>query len=243
MVPIYGTRGMLKLEERDVPKNQYYLLDKAGIRYPKIYSSPEDIDRLVIVKVNEAIRGYERAFFYATNFKDYQKKSKILKQIGEHLSAGETDLYKKIKKNQHELKSLQREYGNLKKQYLDHEAQALFSEHKKIQNINIIKKIFEDRDPKELKILAQKVLENFPNCIILFGAQAEGKAYLLFMRSEALDCDMGKLMQDACAVINGRGGGRPQQAQGGGPAADKLEAALQSAYERIAKRVDRGSEY
>ena len=75
MVPIYGTRGMLKLEERDVPKNQYYLLDKAGIRYPKIFKSPKDIDRLVIVKVNEAIRGYERAFFYATSYDDYKKKA------------------------------------------------------------------------------------------------------------------------------------------------------------------------
>jgi 5-formaminoimidazole-4-carboxamide-1-(beta)-D-ribofuranosyl 5'-monophosphate synthetase len=74
-VPIYGTRSMLKLEERDVPKNQYYLLEKAGIRYPKIYKKPKDIDRLVIVKVNEAMRGYERAFFYATSFDDYKKKS------------------------------------------------------------------------------------------------------------------------------------------------------------------------
>ena len=78
LVPIYGTRGMVKLEERDVPKNQYYLLEKAGIRYPKIFSSPEDIDRLVLVKVNEAIRGYERAFFYASSYEDYTKKSKEL---------------------------------------------------------------------------------------------------------------------------------------------------------------------
>ncbi|MFW6173837.1 MAG: formate--phosphoribosylaminoimidazolecarboxamide ligase family protein [Elusimicrobiota bacterium] len=75
-VPIFGTRSMLKLEERDVPKNQYYLLEKAGIRFPKIFKSPKDIDRLVIVKVNEAIRGYERAFFYASSYDDYQKKSK-----------------------------------------------------------------------------------------------------------------------------------------------------------------------
>ena len=78
LVPIFGTRGMLKLEERDVPKNQYYLLEKAGIRFPKIYKSPEDIDRLVIVKVSEAIRGYERAFFYSTSFRDYKKKSQEL---------------------------------------------------------------------------------------------------------------------------------------------------------------------
>jgi len=74
-VPIYGTRGMVKLEERDVPKNQYYLLEKADIRYPEIIKSPSDIDRLVIVKVNEAIRGYERAFFYASSPADYKKKS------------------------------------------------------------------------------------------------------------------------------------------------------------------------
>jgi len=75
MIPIYGTRGMVKLEERDVPKNQYYILEKAGIRFPKIYKKPQDIDKLVIVKVNEAIRGYERAFFYATSHDDYKKKA------------------------------------------------------------------------------------------------------------------------------------------------------------------------
>jgi 5-formaminoimidazole-4-carboxamide-1-(beta)-D-ribofuranosyl 5'-monophosphate synthetase len=77
-IPIFGTRRMLKLEERDIPKNQYYLLEKAGIRFPKIIKSPKDIDKLVIIKVNEAIRGYERAFFYAVNFCDYKKKSEEL---------------------------------------------------------------------------------------------------------------------------------------------------------------------
>ncbi|HZX45102.1 MAG TPA: DUF1246 domain-containing protein, partial [Candidatus Nanoarchaeia archaeon] len=36
-VPIYGTRSMVKLEERDQPKNQYYLLSKAGVRMPKLF--------------------------------------------------------------------------------------------------------------------------------------------------------------------------------------------------------------
>lgn len=78
LVPIFGSRSLLKLEERDVPKNQYYLLEKAGIRFPKIYKSPKEIDKLVIVKVSEAIRGYERAFFYSTSFEDYKNKSKEL---------------------------------------------------------------------------------------------------------------------------------------------------------------------
>ena len=193
---------------------------------------------IVKVRRSENYKGGTRIHFLCglRALKDYQAKSIILKQIGESLSAGEGDLYKNINKIQDELKYLRREHSNLNKRYFDYEASALFSERKEMENINIIVKIYEDRNPKELKILAQKVLENFPNTVILFGAKAGGTASLLFFRSEKLTWDMGKLMRAACAVINGRGGGRPQQAQGGGPAADKLGAALQCAYELITKR-------
>lgn len=77
-VPIFGTREMLKLEERDVEQNQYYLLQQAGIRIPKMFASPDDIDRLVLVKVNEVLRGYERAFFLAASKEDYVQKSREL---------------------------------------------------------------------------------------------------------------------------------------------------------------------
>ena len=78
MVPIFGSRSMLKLEERDIPKNQYYLLKKAKIRIPKIFKDPKKINTLVIVKVQEAMRGYERAFFFANNYKQYKEKSEEL---------------------------------------------------------------------------------------------------------------------------------------------------------------------
>lgn len=81
-VPIFGNRGFVKLEERDVPKNQYYLMEKAGIRFPKIFKSAEEIDRLAIVKVNEEERGYERAFFFASSLEDFQRKSEELLRAG-----------------------------------------------------------------------------------------------------------------------------------------------------------------
>jgi 5-formaminoimidazole-4-carboxamide-1-(beta)-D-ribofuranosyl 5'-monophosphate synthetase len=78
LVPIFGSREMLKLEERDVANNQYYLLEQAGVRFPKIFSVPDDIDRLALVKVNEESRGYERAFFLASSGDDFRKKSQEL---------------------------------------------------------------------------------------------------------------------------------------------------------------------
>jgi 5-formaminoimidazole-4-carboxamide-1-(beta)-D-ribofuranosyl 5'-monophosphate synthetase len=69
---------MLKLEERDVPKNQYYIMQKAGIRIPKIFKNAKQINKPVIVKVAEAKRGYERAFFFADSYKTYKIKSESL---------------------------------------------------------------------------------------------------------------------------------------------------------------------
>src|SRR3972149_2378926 len=61
-VPIFGNRFLLKTEERGIKPNQYDLLNKANIRYPKQFNppagGPKDIDRLCIVKVLEKERGF-----------------------------------------------------------------------------------------------------------------------------------------------------------------------------------------
>lgn len=80
-VPIFGNKHLLKYEEREGEINQYQILTKAQVEFPRQFSNPKEIDRLVIVKVKEAARGYERAFFFAANFQDYQKKGgELVKQ-------------------------------------------------------------------------------------------------------------------------------------------------------------------
>jgi 5-formaminoimidazole-4-carboxamide-1-(beta)-D-ribofuranosyl 5'-monophosphate synthetase len=75
-VPVFGNRSLLRAEERTAPRNQYYLLEKAGVRHPKIYRKPSDIDGPAMVKVQEARRKLERAFFIVSSYEDYKKKSK-----------------------------------------------------------------------------------------------------------------------------------------------------------------------
>ncbi len=74
-VPVFGNKYLLRAEERDAEKNQYYLMKKAGVRSPRKFASPEDIDRLAIVKVSEAKRSYERAFFLARSPEEYLHRS------------------------------------------------------------------------------------------------------------------------------------------------------------------------
>jgi 5-formaminoimidazole-4-carboxamide-1-(beta)-D-ribofuranosyl 5'-monophosphate synthetase len=81
-VPVFGNKRLLRAEERDAPKNQYHLMEKAGMRTPKKFKGPNDIDRLCIVKVSEAKRTYERAFFLARSPEEYVERSEELVRTG-----------------------------------------------------------------------------------------------------------------------------------------------------------------
>jgi 5-formaminoimidazole-4-carboxamide-1-(beta)-D-ribofuranosyl 5'-monophosphate synthetase len=80
-VPIFGSRAMLRSEERGGKRDYYWLLEKAGLPFPEPVKRPEDIHELAIVKLHHAEKKLERGFFTAASFGEYQRKSKqLLKQ-------------------------------------------------------------------------------------------------------------------------------------------------------------------
>jgi 5-formaminoimidazole-4-carboxamide-1-(beta)-D-ribofuranosyl 5'-monophosphate synthetase len=74
-VPIFGNRALFQAEERSHKKNQYYLLEKARIKHPRIFKNPKNINKPAIVKVQEKKRKLERAFFTVSSYSDFKKKS------------------------------------------------------------------------------------------------------------------------------------------------------------------------
>ncbi len=88
LLPLFGTRSILRAEERDADRNQYYLMEKGGIPYPRTYNSPEEIDRLVLVKAPEAQRTYERAFFFASSTDEFYKNSEQMIHAGKITETG-----------------------------------------------------------------------------------------------------------------------------------------------------------
>lgn len=74
-VPLFGGRRLLRAEERTASPNQYDLLAMAGVRSPRRFAAPEEIDRLVMVKLPQAERAVERGFFTAGSAADFTAKS------------------------------------------------------------------------------------------------------------------------------------------------------------------------
>ncbi len=80
-VPLFGSRNLLRTEEREEERSYYWLLEKAKLPFPGKIENPKDIDGLVIVKLHHKVKKLERGFFTAASYKEYQEKSaKLLKQ-------------------------------------------------------------------------------------------------------------------------------------------------------------------
>jgi len=77
-----------------------------------------------------------------------------------------------------------------------------------------------------------KIVQREPS-VALLATKDAGGARLVFARSDSLTQNMNELLAEACQTLGGRGGGKPELAQGGGPNVERLEEALGAASSKI----------
>src|SRR5207245_4669495 len=61
-VPLFGSRNLLRTEEREEERSYYWILEKARLPAPEKIEDPKDIDGLVIVKLHHKVKKLRRAF-------------------------------------------------------------------------------------------------------------------------------------------------------------------------------------
>jgi len=140
------------------------------------------------------------------------------------IQAGE--LQKNISALQDENKKLMKELAEAKKQQALSASAGVKPE--KIGNLNFIGKIFDGMDPKELRPIAEQYLKQAD--VVAVATSVEGKASIVVAVNKAFTDKLNAvtLVQTAVVELGGKGGGgRPEMAQGGGPEAGNLDAAIE----------------
>jgi alanyl-tRNA synthetase len=78
-----------------------------------------------------------------------------------------------------------------------------------------------------------KQLAEVPDLVAILGAEGEGAASVVVTRGPAGRVDSAAVLRAALEVVGGKGGGRPEFAQGAGPKVEALDAALAAAKREV----------
>ena len=96
-----------------------------------------------------------------------------------------------------------------------------------------------DANMKELLHTAQELLND--NAIIILGGVRAGKANIvIMMRTDVVKKGLNAavIVKEACSILGGSGGGRPERASGGGPHAEKINEAVNKARKLVSEKLD-----
>ena len=186
---------------------------------------------MIVVRHWERAKGLTRIEFAAGTraLADYRRANKTARAVAALYSASRDDAAKLTGRMVEENKELHRRVRGLEEIAAHVEANELWSSvSPNSAGLRIVNQIFNNRDAESLKHLAQALIAQ-PLTIALLGSRDKSDARLVFARSADAPGDMNALMRSACEVLNGRGGGKPDLAQGGGKNVEKIRDAIDAA--------------
>lgn len=155
---------------------------------------------------------------------DYRSKNAAIYAIGAKLSVRDSEVAESITKLQNNYAALQKQYAQTKNELLSHNAERMFAEGRTLHGITLVSRVFEATSIDDLKTLAQALIQK-PSTIALLAAKND-TLQMVFSRSDDLSIDIGSLFKANMSIIEGKGGGSPKSAQGGGIRLDKAEEML-----------------
>ena len=170
--------------------------------------------------------------------RDYRAKNGMAHRLASMLTVGHWELDRAVDRLQAEAKQLRRDLRQARGRLLELEATELAATAVVHGPYRVVWRIWEQpgKPAEELRTLARKLTEH-PGMVALLISAGE-RTELCFARAEELDLDVAALLREACAELGGRGGGRPQAAQGSGPATDpsRIKAVLSNLLSNLASR-------
>ena len=156
-----------------------------------------------------------------------------LDEVSQLVGASEDDVVAKLKQLLDRQKKLERELDALKAKNANALLNELAAAAPSIGGIRIVTGRVEGMDAKTLREAVDALRNQLGDCAVVLAAAADGKASLVAGVNGAglAKLKAGELISHVASQVNGKGGGRPDMAQGGGDDSPALMPALASIVE------------
>ena len=156
-----------------------------------------------------------------------REQAELIKTLAGKLSAPVAELEKKIDALLAHQKELEKSLKAAAQREAAGKAKTLLTRAETINGIPAIIANLGDADGDTLQIVADALKSEFKGVIVLGGVSGGAVALIAAVTPEfTAKAQAGKLIQGIAPIVGGKGGGKPDNARGGGKDATKLDEAL-----------------
>jgi alanyl-tRNA synthetase len=163
----------------------------------------------------------------------FQSASEQLAKFGQLLHTSETGVLERVEKLLEQQKTLERQVDHLKTQVAHNQIEKLTG--RTFGGATVLAERVEGLDTKQLRSVVDELRNKWGSAVILLASVNGANVSIVSAVSKDLTgkVQAGKLVGDVAKAIGGKGGGRPDMAEGAGKDAAALPGALNEVYERM----------
>jgi alanyl-tRNA synthetase len=168
-----------------------------------------------------------------------QHQQRQLQDVAGMLKAPPQEVGAKLSQIMENVKALEKELSRLKARLASSRGDEFLDYAVDINGAKVLAAELEGADSKTLRETVDKLKTKLKSCAVVLGARDNGKVTLIAGVSSDLMAKVkaGELVSFVASQVGGKGGGRPDMAQGGGTEPEKLPQALDSVKEWVEKRL------
>jgi len=118
-------------------------------------------------------------------------------------------------------------------------ATANGDEARDVSGVKVLGKIVDGLDANGQRQLSDTLLARLKSGVVVLGREAEGKVSIIVRVSDDLTSRVkaGNVIKEIVPIVGGKGGGRPDMAEGGGTDPGRLSEAIDASYAVIEKML------
>jgi alanyl-tRNA synthetase len=165
------------------------------------------------------------------------RQEQALREAAGLLRIGPLEVPRRLQKLLDEQRALEKQLAELEARLARGRAEELVGAARQVGGVAVVTGRVDGLDAEGLRALADTLRDRLGSGVVCVGGVADGKVNIVSAVTKDLTkrISAGKIVQEVAAAVGGRGGGRADLAQGGGPETGRLDAALQLAYEVVGR--------
>lgn len=154
-----------------------------------------------------------------------------MKQVISILNARDSGVIQKVEELLSQLHLSEQEIQQLKRRIALSEFNKTLQSTVNINDLNVLVGMMPDSSPDILRAMTDKFKESFENAVVVLGTIENEQVVFIAAVSDSVvkrGINAGNIIKRVSEIVGGKGGGRPNMAQGGGKDVEKAQTAIDS---------------